>query len=152
VRSRRPRFSIIPVGAACAFALAPGCREELGPERFPTADVQGVIVSAGNPVPSGWIEFQPIDGAVGDFRSARIEPDGTFHADRVAIGRNVIRLVDLPNLSPGAAAALSYSPRIRRTIPADAGAPIRIDVAEELIRHRKAAASESDPRARETRP
>ena len=136
MRSRRRRLSILL--AAVAVVVAPGCREELGPERFPTASVQGVIVISGRPVESGWVEFQPAGGAVGNIRSARIEPDGTFRADRVAIGLNVVRLVDLPDMSPGAAAVLSYTPPIRRTIPSEPGGPIRIDVFEELVRYQNA--------------
>lgn len=140
---RRPRHSILL--ASIAVVVASGCREELGPERFPTASVQGVIVRSGEPVESGWVEFQPAGGAVGNIRSARIEPDGTFRVDRVAIGLNVVRLVDLPDMSPGAAAVLSYTPPIRRTIPSEAGGPIRIDVIEELLLYKNA--KDSKPRS-----
>lgn len=149
---RRQRLSMLPVAAV--VALAPGCREELGPERFPTVSVQGVVLQAGDPVPSGWIEFQPADGTVGDIRSARIEPDGRFRADRVAIGLNVIRLVDLPGIPPGAVPALSFQSTIRRSIPSQPGGPIRVDVYDELVRHQnaKAPTSRSDSREGEPRP
>lgn len=152
MRSRTLRLTILP--AAAVLSVAAGCREELGPLRFPTASVEGVIVKSGEPVPSGWVEFQPADGAVGDIRSARIEPDGTFHADRVAIGLNVVRLVDLPDLPPGAASVLSNTPPIRRTIPSAPGGPIRIDVFDELVRYQSAKAprSKTESRVGETRP
>ncbi|HMF35840.1 MAG TPA: hypothetical protein VKF17_04345, partial [Isosphaeraceae bacterium] len=39
--------------------LASGCSEELGPERFPTTRVAGVVVEGGRPIAGGWIEFIP---------------------------------------------------------------------------------------------
>lgn len=117
---------------------ASGCREELGPERFVIAGVSGVILNSGTPATGGWVEFQPAEGAVGDFRSARIGPDGAFQADRVAVGVNVVRIVDLPGLPAGGAAVLAYDSPIRRTIPKVPGRPLRIDVIEELLLYQKA--------------
>ncbi len=57
--------------------LAPGCSEELGPERFPTTRVAGIVVEGGRPVAGGWIEVIPTDGTVGNIRSARIGTDGS---------------------------------------------------------------------------
>ena len=148
MRHRPQRLLIV----LAATAIGSGCREELGPERFPTAHVHGLIVKSGEPVPSGWVEFQPAEGAVGDIRAARIEPDGTFRADRVAIGQNVVRLVDLPDLPPGAAAVLTNTPPIRRTIPSESGGPIQIDVIDELIRYQNAKAPISDSRVGGPRP
>jgi hypothetical protein len=139
--------------AAC-LAVAPGCREELGPERFPTATVAGVVVKSGQPVTGGWVEFQPADGAVGDFRSARIGRDGGFRTDGVAIGLNVVRLVDLPDMPPGAAALLGNNSPIRRKIEAEASGTLRIDVIDELLRYQNAqpARARTAPREGETRP
>ncbi|APW60299.1 hypothetical protein [Paludisphaera borealis] len=126
--------------AAVVVASASGCREELGPERFPTASVSGVILKSGEPVTGGWVEFQPAYGAIGDFRSARIESDGTFRTDRVPIGVNVVSLIDLPGMPPGVAGVLGHGSPIRRTIPREPAGPIRIDVIDELVRHQNAQA------------
>lgn len=112
-----------------------GCGEELGPETIPTTEVSGIVLMSGEPLGQGWIEFQPIDGALGDIRSARIQPDGTFHADRAPIGRVAIRLINVPIEPPFAAQLFSRASPIRRTIPERPDGPIRIDAFEELLRH-----------------
>ncbi len=115
--------------------LAPGCSEELGPEHFPTSRVVGRIVEGGNPVGGGWIEFIPTDGTVGNLRSARIGKDGSFHADRVAIGQNVIRLVNAPISIPGGNILFGkFSSPIRRKVPARPEWSLTIDLVEELVR------------------
>ncbi len=114
--------------------LAPGCSEELGPERFPTARVVGRIVEGGSPVGGGWIEFLPTDGTVGNMRSARIGKDGSFQADRVAIGENVIRLVNAPIGIPGGAILFGkFSSPIRRKIPVRPEGLLTIDLVEEVV-------------------
>lgn len=152
---RRPR-PLLMLAASAVIVGTSGCREELGPERFLTASVSGTILKSGEPVTGGWVEFQPAEGAVGDFRSARIEPDGTFRTDRVAIGSNVIRLIDLPGLPPGASAVLSNSvqnPRpIYRTIAREPDGPIRIDVIDELLRYQDAQSPRAKPAPREGEP
>src|SRR4051812_41549918 len=72
---------------------ASGCGEELGPERFPTTRVSGSLTEGGRPLSSGWIEFIPVEGTVGNLRSGWIQPDGSFNVDGVAIGENAVRLV-----------------------------------------------------------
>ena len=42
-----------------------------------------------------------MDGTVGNLRSARIQPDGSFEADAVAVGENALRLVNAPIRMPG---------------------------------------------------
>jgi len=116
--------------------LTPGCSEELGPERFPTTRVAGVIVEGGRPVAGGWIEFIPIEGTVGDARSVRLGKDGSFQADRVAIGANVIRLVNAPIKMPGGATLFSqFSTPVRRRIPPEPDGPLTIDLLEEAMRY-----------------
>ena len=51
---------------------------------------------AGRPVAGGWIEFVPVDGTVGDRRSAPLAADGRFEVSGVAVGRNVIGLINAP--------------------------------------------------------
>ncbi len=64
-----------------------GCSEELGPERFATAKVRGMVTVGKSPVSGGWIAFDPVEGTRGNLRIARIRPDGSFEADRVPVGR-----------------------------------------------------------------
>jgi hypothetical protein len=142
---RRPRQLLALTAAAIGLTVALGCREELGPERFPTASVSGVILQGGGPVSGGWVEFQPFDGAVGNFRSAKIQPDGTFRRDGVAVGPNLIRLVDIPGLSMNVAAVLYNRAQIVRTIPREPGEPIRIDLVEELNRMQEAENARTRP-------
>ena len=47
------------------------------------------------PVTRGWIEFVPVDGTVGRMRSAPLLADGTFHATKVPVGLNLVRLVNV---------------------------------------------------------
>jgi len=116
--------------------LASGCSEELGPERFPTTRVAGVVVEGGRPIAGGWIEFIPTDGTVGNIRSARIGRDGSFRADRVAIGENVIRLVNAPiNLPGGEKLFGQFSSPVRRKIPLEPDGRLAIDLLEEAVRY-----------------
>ncbi len=124
----------LPLVILAAASLV-GCRDALGPEAIPTAEISGVVLMSGEPLGKGWVEFHPIDGARGDIRSARINPDGSFRADRVAIGPNVIKLIDAPIKPPSAALLFSRASPIRRTIPAKPEEPIRIDVFQELLRY-----------------
>jgi hypothetical protein len=149
VRGRPSRFRLIAAAAAALGAF--GCRDELGPERFPTATVSGVVLKSGEPIPGGWVEFLPTDGTAGHLRTARIEPDGTFRADGVAVGPNVVHLVDAPGLPPGGAAVLSNTAAIRREVAAGSNAPMRIDAIEELLRYQKTMSS-ATPSPREGGP
>jgi hypothetical protein len=71
------------------------------------------------PIRGGWIEFIPIDGALGSLRSAPIQPDGSFQATHVAQGRNVVRIVNPP-----------ASPSVERVFQLFYS-PIRVDVSGE---------------------
>jgi hypothetical protein len=143
-----------------ASTLSAGCSEELGPVSMPVARVSGLVRAGDQPLLGGWIEFIPTDGTVGNLRSARIRPDGTFDANRVAIGTNAIRLVDAPidsiaylplfasvrwatlargnggQVGPKSPARLfiPFASPIRRVIAADASAPLDVDVVAEAIK------------------
>ncbi len=147
----RPRWSVPTLFLATTLicAIAPGCRDELGPEQIPTAQVSGVVLMSGKPLGKGWVEFQPTEGARGNVRSARIDPDGSFHADRVPIGLNVVRLIDVPISPPGAARLFSQASPIRRSIPARQERPIQIDVFEELLRYQGSRTPTGKPPVRE---
>src|SRR5271157_4400816 len=126
----------VPVLFLLLGLLAPGCSEELGPERFPTTRVAGIVVEGGRPVAGGWIEFIPAEGTVGNIRSARIGRDGSFQSDRVAIGENVIRLVNAPITIPGGAALFGqFSTPVRRRVPPEPDGPLTIDLLEEAVRY-----------------
>ena len=84
------------VALALVGGVLSGCAAELGPERFETTTVRGIIVVGGRPVGGGFIEFQPVDGTKGNLRVGPIAPDGTFQLDRVAVGRVAIGLSRMP--------------------------------------------------------
>jgi hypothetical protein len=126
-----------PAAWALPLILA-GCGEMLGPVPLRTAAVRGTITADGRPVTGGWVEFHPVEGTVGNLRSARIGPDGTFAADRVAVGRNAIGIVDAP-IEPALNQVFhpSGSP-IRRTITESGSPPLTIDLRHEAIRFQNA--------------
>jgi hypothetical protein len=115
--------------------LAAGCSEELGPEQMPVSRVKGVVTEGGRPLSRGWIEFFPVDGTVGKLRSARLASDGSFEADKVPVGRSLIRLVNADIETPRADRlfAAFHSP-IRRTVPAQPGPLMKIDLLDEWVR------------------
>jgi hypothetical protein len=125
------RAILLAVHALCSA----GCSDLFGPERMPVTRVKGVVAEAGRPLSHGWIEFFPVDGTVGNPRSARLRPDGSFEADKVAVGLNLIRLVNTDISNPGAERLFGafHSP-IRRVIAAEGGPPLSIDVWDEATR------------------
>jgi hypothetical protein len=110
-----------------------GCSEELGPELMPVTRVNGSVTEGGRPLSHGWVEFFPVDGTVGNLRSARIRTDGSFEADGVAVGQNLIRLVNA-GIRPNFGIFSTFQSPIRRRIPAQPGEPVRIDLVDEAIR------------------
>lgn len=136
MKPARSRFPTIrPALLIGAALISVGCSEELGPVPFPVARVHGVVTAGHRPISGGWIEFLPMDGTVGNIRSARLRGDGKFVADGVAIGENAIRLVDAPIERPDYRATFgTFRTSIRRIIPADPSAPLTIDLDEEWIR------------------
>jgi hypothetical protein len=114
--------------------LAAGCSEELGPIPLRVTRVKGVVTEEGYPISGGWIEFVPVDGTVGNPRSARLHADGSFEVDKVAVGVNLIHLLHAPFRSAATARLFSpYTSPIRRVIPEQPGRFLRIDLAEEAI-------------------
>jgi hypothetical protein len=132
--SRAVRSALL-IGAAL---LSCGCTEELGPVPMPVTRVQGVVTEGRRPISGGWIEFLPVDGTVGNLRSARLKSDGSFDADGVPVGESVIRLVNAPIETPGYQQLFSpsYTP-LRRVISPHPSAPLKIDLVEEEIRYRE---------------
>jgi hypothetical protein len=116
-------------------ALASGCSEELGPVPRETTRVSGRVRQGAQPIRGGWIEFAPIDGTVGNLRSAPIRPDGTFSADGVAVGKNLIGLAGTPDLDRRQRQFFDTlrSP-IRRTIPRGPETSLTIDLVQEAVR------------------
>jgi magnesium transporter len=131
--------------ALLALALV-GCSEELGPERFPTATVRGLVTLGNRPVGGGWIEFHPAEGTRGNLRIARIRPDGSFEAEGVPVGRVIIGLDRIP-VEPMITRSGPVDPRlfrslgspIRRTIPPGRDVELPIDLLDEATRPRRKA-------------
>ena len=126
---RRALFLLVALVSGTA-----GCSEELGPEAFPVARVKGRVTEGGRPITGGWIEFFPVDGGVGALRSAKLQPDGSFDADQVAVGLNLIRLVNTNIYNVDASRMFSrYISPIRRNIPQKPAGPLLIDLVDEAI-------------------
>jgi hypothetical protein len=121
---------------ACITAL--GC-ERLGPpEVMRTGTVAGLVRVGGQPIMGGWIEFMPVDGAIGHLRTAPIGPDGRFSIAGVAVGTNAMRLTE-PKTGRlnGRAVAIAlrrfaeFTNPIRPTIREGENAPMDIDLYQE---------------------
>jgi hypothetical protein len=126
-----------------------GCSEELGPEQMIVTRVKGIVRHGQSPVSRGWIEFMPVEGTVGKLHSARIRDDGSFEAEHVAVGLNLIRLAHAPLGSPGAERLFgSYQSPIRRTVLAHSTLPLVIDVRDEAILFNKSHARDSALKSR----
>src|SRR5262245_16038154 len=124
---------------ACLALILAGCSEEFGPVRLRLTRVNGVVRQGRVPLSGGWIEFIPVDGTVGNLRSAKVRADGRFEADRVAVGKNLIRLINAPIESRGAAALFStFSSPIRRNISEQPAEPLDIDLVQETMRFAEA--------------
>jgi hypothetical protein len=116
--------------------LVTGCGEELGPVPIQVAHVRGVVREGARPVSGGWIEFYPVDGTVGNLRSARLRSDGSFEADGIAVGENLIRFVNAHIESPSGAQLFgSYQSPIRRVIADRPDPPLEVDLVEETMRY-----------------
>lgn len=136
---RAIRAALLLLGAG-----AIGCGEELGPERFESGRVEGTIRLGGRPIPSGWVEFFPIDGTRGNLRSAPIRADGSFAASGVPAGRVAVRLVDaygppIPtSLGPVRFSTFgSFQTPIRAMVPAGTTTCLDIELAAEAERYRR---------------
>jgi hypothetical protein len=102
---------------------------------MPVTRVKGSVSERGQAVRGGWIEFFPVDGGIGNIRAARLRADGSFDADRVAVGLNLIRLVNTDIHHADAARLFgSYQSPIRRTISAQSNEPLVIELVDEATR------------------
>ena len=126
-----PRLAaLVAIVSVCA-----GCSEELHPVAMPTTRVRGEVTEDHRPVSGGWIEFVPVDGTVGNLRSARLGPDGRFDSDGVAVGTNLIRLVNARiGTRPYRGIFSTFTSTIRRDVGGSTPATIRIDLVEETIK------------------
>ena len=127
-------------GLPAVLALASGCAEELGPERWETARVSGVVTLGKVPVGQSWIEFLPAEGTVGTMRSAPLGADGRFVAEGVAVGVNRVGIDGAMVGVPGDLRRY-FDPLgspIRRTITRSASGPLKIDLIEEYALARAA--------------
>jgi len=133
-------FVVLPA----LVAVLAGCREELGPVNFPTTCVAGVVLEGGRPVGGGWIEFIPVEGTVGNLRSSPISAAGRFEASGVAVGKNLVGLVNAPVRIPGGRERFwSIASPIRRTIAPGPKSTLVIDLLEETIRHQQETVTQS---------
>jgi hypothetical protein len=123
--------------------VATGCAEELGPIPMPVARVRGLVTEGQYPVSGGWIEFIPVDGTIGNPRSARLHDDGSFQVDKAAVGINLVRIVNGRFRSLAAAQLFTptTSPIRRRILPHPVDTPLRIDLVEEAIQYQRSQAS-----------
>jgi len=115
--------------------FAAGCAEELGPERRVTTRVAGVVREGKRPVGGGWIEFIPMEGTVGNMRSAPIGPDGRFEAEDVPVGVNRIGFTAAPIQLPNWRNLFDpLNSVISRTVPPHPSTDFEVDLYQELGR------------------
>ena len=134
-----PRRSLL-VPVLVLVALAPGCAEELGPERMETTRVTGVVTEGLRPVRGGFIEFCPTDGTIGNLTSAPIRLDGKFVAEAVAIGKNRIGIVAAPLTLPNASYLFdTLGTPIRRDIRPGPSSDLTINLLDEIVLYQKKA-------------
>lgn len=116
-----------------------GCGEELGPVRRETNWVRGRVLERGEPLGGGWIEFLPVEGTVGNLRSAPIGKDGRFVADGVAVGVNLVGFVGAPIQIPGGRRFFdSLGTPVRRRISGGGAVDLTIDLYDEFLRRNQA--------------
>jgi len=120
------------------LSIAPGvsgCGKVLGPERMPVTALSGVVTEGRRPVAGGWIEFIPVDGTIGKLRSARLNADGSFDAKGVAVGVNLVRIVNARIESPAISRLVgSFGSPIRRMVSEEDRQPLAIDLLDETMR------------------
>jgi hypothetical protein len=133
-----------PLLFAVSIGLA-GCSEELGPVPLNVTNVRGSVRDGRRPVTGGWVEFFPVDGTVGNLRSGRLAPDGSFTVSGVAVGRNLVRFVNArADLKPVAPLFGSMQTPIRRDVVKDSTAPIEIDLIDEYVSMQRPRESSAD--------
>jgi hypothetical protein len=144
--SSRPYWS---ASLLALLAAGAGCREELGPVPLATTRVSGEVQEGGRPVAGGWIEFLPVEGTVGNLRSAPLDRNGRFEASKVAVGRNVIGLAAAPIRLPGGRRLFrTQASPIRRDIPPGPSSTLKLDLLVEAYRHEKQKREQASAAAR----
>lgn len=118
----------LEIALAGLLVAAPGCFEKWKGRQADPVDVWGSVRIGSAPISGGWIEFLPIDGAVGHLRSAPIGPDGQFRATRVARGRNVVRIMYPPPHPPVNRLFQSFQTPLRLEV--DGRGPVDIDLSQ----------------------
>ena len=124
---------IITYGWPLMILLVGGCAEELGREKRETTRVTGLVLEGKRPIGKGWIEFVPIEGTVGNMRSAPLRPDGRFVAEGVAVGVNRVGIAGARISIPRARRFFDpLGSPIRRLIPKTESEPLVIDLIDEI--------------------
>lgn len=102
--------------ALCAFALLfVGCGKE-----YELAEVEGVLLLDGKPLPQALVEFHP-DGTKGPSSGAETDSEGKFvlryfqpgaaaHAGGAVVGRHKVIVLDLKAAADSNGGRLRYSP------------------------------------------
>jgi len=123
---------------AALLTVLGGCAEEWGRTPIAGVEVSGRVREGARPISGGWIEFIPVDGAVGHLRSAPLHEDGTFQATRLGLGPHVVRLVR--PASPGVDPIFQQFTSPLRVV-VEPGARVDIDLARERRRLQAGGAS-----------
>jgi len=85
--------AVLVAGCVVLVGGSTGCRSgERGPA-VEAAEVVGSVRHQGRGISPGWIEFSPIDGAVGSMRSSPLGADGSFQVGFLGVGRYRIGLL-----------------------------------------------------------
>lgn len=73
--------------------LISGCSEELPDAGYPQITVQGQVLRPSKAITSGWVEFVPVDGGKGFYRSGEIQPGGEFKVTGLGPGLHGVRVI-----------------------------------------------------------
>ena len=125
----RAGFVTLKLGFLTILSIVSGCSEEMPGTRFPLANVQGKVVRDGKPLTNGWVEYVPVDGGKGVFRSGPIELDGMYQMTGLGPGLHVVRVV-VPRDKSIFPFDQFFSP-IRRTLTSDSVQTYDINLNEE---------------------
>lgn len=119
----------LPVMALFLAASLAGCSEEQPDPAFPHVSVHGKISRGGKPLTSGWVEFVPVDGGQGTFRSGAITPDGSYRITDLGPGLHGVRII-VPRDKSFFPFDQFFSP-IRRTLSSEASQQFDLDLSAE---------------------
>lgn len=120
------------------ISVVAGCTDESGPDPFVTTRVTGRIRAGSQYLDHGWVEFLPIDGAVGPMASGEIGADGRFVIERVPVGLTAVGILGARISRDHSRLFDSLRTPIRRTILAGQTQPIEIDLIEEVYLYQSA--------------